>query len=345
MRHRSLIAVVVVLVVLLGGAAVVYAYDSSREDTIARGITAGEVDLGGMQASEARATLEETIARPLRRSVKIRYEGRTFKLTPRRARLETDVDGMVAEAVARSREGNLLSRTARDLSGGEVRAEIEPRVSYSRRAVARLVRRVKREFDRPAREPSIAWSGSGISVVRGQSGRRISARRLRRQVTQELTLPGGRLVRPKAKTVRASTSRAQLRRRYPEVITVDRSGHRLRLYRNLRFVKSYRIAVGQAGLETPSGLHEIQSKAVDPDWHVPDSDWAGKLAGKVIPGGRADNPLKARWMAIYDGAGIHGTDEISSLGTSASHGCIRMAIPEVKDLYDRVDVGAPVYIS
>jgi lipoprotein-anchoring transpeptidase ErfK/SrfK len=50
-------------------------------------------------------------------------------------------------------------------------------------------------------------------------------------------------------------------------------------------------------------------------------------------------------MGIYNGAGIHGTSDIGSLGTAASHGCIRMAVPDVIDLYDRVDVGTPVYIG
>lgn len=345
MRHPSFIAVAVILVVLIGGAAAVYAYDSAREDVIAEGVAVGDLDLSGMTTPEARATLEKKVERPLRRAVKVRYRGRTFRLSARRARLETDVEGMVREAVARSREGNLISRTARDLSGEGVRAEIEPRVSYSRRAVSRLVRRVKRESDRPAREPTIAWSGTGLSITPGRSGREISGRRLRRQVAQELVLPGARVVRARAKVVKTSTSRADLRRRYPRVITVDRSGYRLRLYRNLEMVESYPIAVGRAGLETPAGLYSIQDKAVDPAWHVPERKWAGRLAGKVIPGGRADNPLKARWMGIYDGAGIHGTDEISSLGTSASHGCIRMSVPAVKELYERVPVGAPVYIS
>jgi lipoprotein-anchoring transpeptidase ErfK/SrfK len=207
------------------------------------------------------------------------------------------------------------------------------------------VRRVKREFDRPVQEPSIAWSATGLGIEEGQDGRRISAKRLRGQIVRELRLPGSRIVRPRVKVVRTSRSRSDLRRRYPKVITVDRSGYRLRLYRNLKLVESYPIAVGKAGLETPAGLHSIQSKSVDPDWHVPERKWAGKLAGKIIPGGRADNPLKARWMGIYDGAGIHGTDEVSSLGSNASHGCIRMAVPAVKELYDRVPVGAPIYIS
>ena len=66
---------------------------------------------------------------------------------------------------------------------------------------------------------------------------------------------------------------------------------------------------------------------------------------KQYPGGVPENPLKARWLGIYAGAGIHGTDVTSSLGTAASHGCIRMAIPDVVELYDQVPVSAPVYIA
>ena len=50
-------------------------------------------------------------------------------------------------------------------------------------------------------------------------------------------------------------------------------------------------------------------------------------------------------MGIYNGAGIHGTNETGSLGTAASHGCIRMAVPEVIELFDKVEVGDPVYID
>jgi lipoprotein-anchoring transpeptidase ErfK/SrfK len=78
---------------------------------------------------------------------------------------------------------------------------------------------------------------------------------------------------------------------------------------------------------------------------VPQSPWAGKLAGTVVPGGTPQNPLKARWLGIFNGAGIHGTDAIGSLGTAASHGCIRMAVPDVIQVYDEVPVGAPVYIA
>ena len=78
---------------------------------------------------------------------------------------------------------------------------------------------------------------------------------------------------------------------------------------------------------------------------MPNSAWAGKLAGTTIPAGDPGNPIKARWLGIFDGAGIHGTDNEASIGTAASHGCVRMRIPEVIELYDQVPVGAPIYIA
>jgi lipoprotein-anchoring transpeptidase ErfK/SrfK len=74
------------------------------------------------------------------------------------------------------------------------------------------------------------------------------------------------------------------------------------------------------------------------------SSWAGSLAGRVIPGGAPDNPLKARWLGIQDGVGIHGTAEEWSIGSRASHGCIRMRVADVIALYPRVPVGTPVLI-
>ena len=139
-------------------------------------------------------------------------------------------------------------------------------------------------------------------------------------------------------------STADLAERYPAFITVDRKRHLLRFFKDLRLAKTYRIAVGQVGLETPAGLYHIQNKAIDPAWSVPNSDWAGDLAGEVIPPDDPRNPIEARWMAIYNGAGIHGTTAINSLGTRASHGCVRMAIPDVIELYDQVPVGSPVVI-
>jgi lipoprotein-anchoring transpeptidase ErfK/SrfK len=147
-----------------------------------------------------------------------------------------------------------------------------------------------------------------------------------------------------AQHVPASVTVAELKRRYRSYVTIDRGQFRLRVYQDLKLTRSYPIAVGMQGLETPAGLYHIQNKVVDPAWDVPNSSWAGSLAGQHIPPG-PDDPLKARWMGLFNGAGIHGTDETDSIGSYASHGCVRMLIPDVIDLYDRVQVGTPVYIG
>ena len=129
-------------------------------------------------------------------------------------------------------------------------------------------------------------------------------------------------------------------------VIVQRGAFKLSLYKHLKFAKSYGIAVGRVGLETPAGLYHVQNKAINPAWTMPNSSWVAPAdSGKVIPGGSPENPLKARWLGIYAGAGIHGTDDSGSIGSAASHGCIRMRIPDVEELYPQVPVNSPVYIS
>jgi lipoprotein-anchoring transpeptidase ErfK/SrfK len=144
-------------------------------------------------------------------------------------------------------------------------------------------------------------------------------------------------------TVAPKVTMDALRKKYPAYIIVDRGAFTLRFYKHLQFHKAYPIAVGMQGLETPAGTYPVVDKQINPVWHVPNSDWAGKLAGRVIPPG-PDNPIKARWIGITGGAGIHGTEDVGSLGTNASHGCIRMAIPDVIDLFDRVPYGSTIFI-
>ena len=147
-----------------------------------------------------------------------------------------------------------------------------------------------------------------------------------------------KLVRPKVTT-------KKLKARFGHFIAISRSRRELRLFVNQRLVKTYRVGIGAAGFDTPAGQYEIESMAANPAWYVPNSEWAGDLAGKVIPGNDPSNPIKARWMGFYDGAGIHGTADAASIGGAASHGCIRMLIPDVIDLYDRVPLHTPLSIA
>jgi lipoprotein-anchoring transpeptidase ErfK/SrfK len=205
------------------------------------------------------------------------------------------------------------------------------------------VKRVSRNLNQPARDAEVDFPS--LHKVKEQNGIAVKSAVLRQRLAQALTVPGvARRVKAPVRTTKPKVTEAQLAEQYPVLLIADRNAFKLRLYKKLQLVKEYTVAVGAVGFDTPAGMYHIQNKAVDPTWNVPNSAWAGDLAGKSIPPG-PDNPLKARWMGIFDGAGIHGTDETYSLGSAASHGCLRMAIPDVIELYDQVPVGTPIYIA
>lgn len=346
MARERLTLLVAVCATAVGGLAVAaYAYDNSRDDLVAGGVRVAGVDVGGLRATAAKRKLGTQLAGGLDRPVRVRVAGRRFRLTPQTASLTVDLDGMVDEALHRSRSGGFPGRLWRGLTGGDVKTDLPARVNYSAISVRRFVRRVKRSVDRPPRDASVSFQTASLPAVPSQTGLRTSYARMLRAVQAALVQTGaGRTVRLKVHVTTPKVTTAQLAKKYPQVITIDRGAFTLRFFKRLRLAKTYRIAVGRAGLETPAGLYHIQDKQVNPSWHVPNSAWAGDLAGKVIPPG-PDDPIKARWMGVSAGAGIHGTDEIGSLGTAASHGCIRMSIPDVEELYDKVPLQTPVFIQ
>lgn len=124
-------------------------------------------------------------------------------------------------------------------------------------------------------------------------------------------------------------------------IVIDLSSKQLTLYRLGAVEKVYGVAVGSPEFPTPAGTFAIQTMQKDPTWTPPDSEWAKDA--KVTPPG-PDNPLGTRWMGIEGAVGIHGTNNAASIGYSVSHGCIRMRIPDVEDLFERVAIGTPVTV-
>jgi lipoprotein-anchoring transpeptidase ErfK/SrfK len=346
MGHRVFVLAALALAFLALGGLGVYAWDAGARDEIADGVSVGGVDLGGLDADKAAGALRVRLAAPAREPIVASAGRHSFVLDPARLGLRVDIGGMVDAALEKSREGGLPGRLWRAVTGASVEASLRPRVSYPERALRRFVERVRGRLDRPARDASVRASGSGITKVPSATGRRVGGKRLREALAGVLTHPGrAREVRIPVAITRPRLTTKELARRYPYYITVDRGAFRLHFYRRLERVRTYVIAVGQVGFDTPAGLYHIQNKAIDPAWSVPNRAWAGELAGRVIPGGSPENPIKARWMGIYDGAGIHGTDETATLGSAASHGCIRMAIPEVEELYEQVPVRTPVYIG
>jgi lipoprotein-anchoring transpeptidase ErfK/SrfK len=344
-RERSFILVASLVSALIIGAVGAFAYDHTRADTITKGIHVGGVDVGGMTRSEARAAIAGTLSQRLERPVVVKRGSHSFTLKPRAVGATFDVNAMVDSAVARSREGSIVSRVIHELRGDKINVDLPGTITYQRSGVHRFIVNVVHKLNRKPIDASLGFTPNGFDRVAGRDGVSVDERDLSLRVEGALDGSYSGPVAVKVATIHPRVTRQMLAAKYPKLITINRSAFKLRLYKNLKLVKTYSIAVGMQGLETPSGLYPIQNKQVDPTWVVPNSSWAGSLAGTTVPGGTAANPLKARWMGIWNGAGIHGTDNINSLGSAASHGCIRMAVPDVIDLYDRVDVGTPVYIA
>ena len=345
MRSRSFIIIAASLAVLIVGAAALYLYDHGRRDTIAKGVKVAGINVGGMSSKTAREKVRSELTARLQQPIVVAYGKRRFTLHPPTAKVGYDVQATVDEAIARSREGNIIGRSWRSLTGGSVNANLAPKVSYSRQAVTRFVEGVVKELNRAPQDATLNYSASGLDRVPGRAGLSVNTAQLRNGVLFDIENQRYEgVLRPVVRRTRPSVTTADLARKYPRVIVINRSSFTLTLYKNLKSFKSYGIAVGQAGLESPAGLHSVTDKTIDPTWYVPQAAWAGSLAGKVIPGGTPENPLKSRWIGFYPGDGIHGTADDASIGSAASHGCIRMHVPDVEDLYDRVELGDPVYV-
>ena len=346
MSHKVLIALVALVVLGLLLAVGVWAYDDAQKDQIAPGVKIGGVEIGGRDADSARKIIKRRVVAPLQQPVVVSYQGKDYTLSPKQLNETADVDGMVQEAIDRSRQGNILDRVTRYAGGGDVNADLAPRVSYDKGAVKDFVNQLAAGVDQDPSDASVVPSDGGAKLQKraGQAGLAVEKGPTTNAIYAAAQSPGShQTVRPVVKQTKPEVTTKDLSRVYARYIVINRSSFTLRFFHHLRLERSYTVAVGQQGLETPAGLYHAQDKQVDPSWHVPNSAWAGSLAGQVIPPGPAD-PLKARWIGIFNGAGIHGTDEVSSLGHAFSHGCVRMAIPDVIDLYDRVQVGDPIYI-
>ncbi|HEV2768849.1 MAG TPA: L,D-transpeptidase/peptidoglycan binding protein [Solirubrobacteraceae bacterium] len=345
-RATALVLVVMVLVLLAGGGVAVYAVDESQRDVIAEGVRVGAVDVGGMTVPEARDRLRATLLEPLDKPVEVRARGETFELTAEEADVRADVDGVATAALQAGRSQPLLERVWRTVSGSELHEVVDAQVRFDEEAVDKLVEEVREASDTEARDAGVDITATDVSVREGRRGIRTNAERLREDVLAAVTDPEAeRSIAATFRKVEPEVTTDEVADRYGTIVIVDRGSFRLRLFKDLEEAETYPIALGKAGNDTPAGTYEIQNKAVDPAWSVPNSDWAGSLAGQVIPGGAPNNPLKARWLGIFNGVGIHGTAERGSIGTNASHGCIRMLIEDVEALYERVPVGATVYIS
>jgi lipoprotein-anchoring transpeptidase ErfK/SrfK len=285
---------------------------------IAFGVTVGGVRVGGMMAYQARKAVEKAYAASLQFVID---ETHAVALPPTALGAKANFDKAI-----------LRARFARP--GAIVPLD----VAVSQARVRGYVDRLGDRVDHDARDARIVLHGVQPRAIEARDGRYLKR------------LATGRAIR----TSLATNSRLPIRLRYeitkPEVrsakldeaIVIERGSNELLYFDNAKYTRSFGVATGQSAYPTPLGDYEIVTMQRNPWWYPPPSPWA-QDSQPVPPG--PGNPLGTRWMGLSAPyVGIHGTPDAASIGYSASHGCIRMRIPDAEWLFQHVKIGTPVFI-
>ncbi len=214
------------------------------------------------------------------------------------------------------------------------------RVALSGRTIRAYVRYLNGRYsEQPKDARLVGTNGLRPVIAEGTPGRRVARWLMEARIKRALRSGGKRTIALATKPVAPEVTR----KGYGPVVLVGRSSHRLRLFKGPKLVREFGVATGQAQYPTPLGTFTVATKQRNPWWiPPPDSEWAAD--SKPIPPGPG-NPLGTRWMGLDRFLiGIHATPDAASIGYSASHGCVRMRIPDAEWLFDKVEVGTPVLI-
>jgi len=284
------------------------------------GVTIGGILVGGFTKAEARELVLERFSRPVTLVVS---PTRKVRVPAKQLGASLKLDKAVGLAVRVRQEGYRVPLTV-DLARGKL---------------DRFLSGLAKETDRDPVDAAMKLKGLQLVARKSASGRRLKqivagreiSLALRKHLRDPIALP--------YQDLRPTVTEQDL----DTAIVIERGSNRLLFYKDLRLSRTFHVATGQSAYPTPIGNFEIVNMQRNPWWYPPQgSAWA--QGEQPVPPGPG-NPLGTRWMGISAPyVGIHGTPDAASVGYSASHGCIRMLIPEAEWLFNHVDIGTPVFI-
>lgn len=332
------------LLVLSGTMAWAAVYDYGERGSVPKGVNVVGVDLSGMTEQEARTAIERAVATPLMRPLTVVADGKEYTFDPRGS-VRIDVDGMLGQAYAPRRTAAFVARVRHDVGLTPLEASIAPLYSVDETAVASWLDSVADQIDKPAVDATLTVSESAVAIKASTDGRKTDLSEGARVIasafasdkalsdTERTVMVPVEILKPK---VTADS--------FGKTIVVDLSQRRVRLFNGAKLEKAYPCAIGTPSYPTPTGHFEIELKRYLPTWVNPAPNGWGKDMPKSIPPGPG-NPLGTRAINLSaPGIRFHGTSNTGSIGTAASHGCMRMYRSDIEDLFERVEVGMQVYI-
>jgi lipoprotein-anchoring transpeptidase ErfK/SrfK len=306
--------------VALAGLAVAAPSANPPPEKIKRGVRIGHVRVGGLSAEPARAR----VRRAFDRSLRFHFQDKRWKAAP----LELGATTSAGDAVTRA----LRARP---------RARVKLRVKVNRAKLREYVARLDHKLSRPAVDAQAIGLTSNLQPIisEGRPGLRVDRPRMVARIVRALDAGKRTPIALAVDWVQPDVTAAT----FGPVIVIKRDSHQLVLYNGTSLWQTFPVATGQAAYPTPTGAWSIVDMQVNPWWRPPPgADWAA--GAEPIPPGPG-NPLGTRWMGLSaPGVGIHATPDDASVGYSASHGCIRMHLPDAEWLFNQVHIGTPVYI-
>ncbi|MDY0339807.1 MAG: L,D-transpeptidase/peptidoglycan binding protein [Coriobacteriia bacterium] len=327
----------IVLFVLTGGAAAAVADDYLTREVLPRGTHIAGIDLSDMTRAQAHDEIAAQVVTPLGDPITVRSGNTTFTLEAA-PMIRVDIEGMIDTAFEPRRTASLPTRVLDRITDKQVGITTDLQVTLDEDALGQWLHETAASIETTAADATIALEGDTIVVAPSRVGVSLDVTATADALKDALT--GGR------KQVDAPTIHAQPAVTESEVgpaILVDLSERELYLYERGALAKTYGVAIGTPSHPTPRGEFEITLKRYMPTWSNPGSAWASGMAQTIGPG--PSNPLGTRALNIDSpGIRIHGTTADSSIGRAASHGCMRMHRRDIEDLYERVEVGTPVFI-
>ncbi len=333
------IAVGIVLIALGGVAFAAYRYDQASADRILPGVVVAGVDVGGMTRAEAVSAVQAEVDTRLRVPVTLDVSGRSWTVTPSELGQRADVDTAVDQALERSASVGFLSRVWHRMRHEPIGISVGLDYATGGTAVGDLVTSIAGEISRAPRDASVSVIDGRVTFVHSAPGRSLGINVAKARVFAALN-DGSTTVKLPLKKVKPDVPDAKL----GKTIVIDRATNVLYFYNRFQLAHQYNVATAADGYVTPAGDWTVVDKQENPTWYNPAPDtWGADLPASIPPG--PGNPLGTRALYLNAaGIRIHGTYDTSSIGTHASHGCIRMLIPDVEQLYPLVPIGTRVIV-
>ena len=311
---------------------------SASSGRVLAGVTVGGVDVGGMTRDEAVAAVRATTEPRLRRGVFVVAGDKRWPVTPAGLGHGAGVEQAVDQALS-GPELNWFSDFWHRLSNRPVSHSVDIALASDDAKVSRFVRALAPKLAVEPTDAAIKLVDGEVVRQKARDGRVLDVKASTRRLAKALR-GDARKVKLVTRHVEPKVTNDKL----GETIEINLSTNRLTFYDGLKVRRTYPVATGQPSFPTPQGAWEVVYKRVNPTWTNPDPDgWGADMPASIPPG--PGNPLGTRAMSLNaSGILIHGTYASYSIGSYASHGCIRMLLSDVEALYPQVPVGTPVLI-